>query len=630
MRRTLASVALVLLAIGVVVAANPAVSRTGYKLNPALRAAIAAEQGKAPPRLPNGNFVAMPSGALVHSAMEGLGLHPAGPTAPAAAAAASLLPTTSTAGCSNVFSAPGFPDNVRANQDCGFRFQSEEWVAINPTDPNNVVVSQNDSSLSGNHTGVDYSLDGGAHFGDSRLPSGRIIIPEAPGGLWSFDFFSDPAHAFNSRGDLFYTTLGADFAQDGFGGLFVWASDRCFKGSVLHTPGSGSCAPGDPPLSATAVPVRTNFDNPNRLDDKELMAADAWPTSPFRDNLYITWTIFDFECGGSGQGFCDAPIFFSRSTDGGQSWSPALEISGENPALCNFGNFFDPSQPADACNNNQFSDPVVGPDGTLYVFFMNYNTDRNTETSPGGLHNQILMVKSSNGGTTWSSPVKVADDFGTEPYSLPGHEIPDCDLFRQCLPPNGYRLGDYPTAAIDSTGKLSVFWQDFRDGGPCATDTDPGLTGLPVTPCANYNADIFVTSSNDGGATWLKPASLSIGGTAAQWQPWAGAGSNGVFYVAFYDREYGDCESTGCNDISLFTRDRTGHVVQRITTSSMPNLTCGENPFQCGFLGDYMSLAVGGGKVAIVWGDTRQRTGTVPEEDVYYASLPSSGAGPPG
>jgi hypothetical protein len=617
MRRTITSAAIAVVVLGVVAVGNdPASTQVAVHRNPALAMALAAEQGTAPPRLPNGNFVPMLSGGVVRSAMEGLGVRTTG--AQARVAANLPNPTIDTAGCANVFA--GSPNNVRANTDCGYRFQSEEWVAVNPTDPNNVVVSQNDSSLSGNHTGVDFSVDGGQHFGDSRLPNGRITIPEAPGGVWSFDFFSDPVHVFDSKGNLYYVTLGADFAQDGFDGVFAWKANSCLKGSALHTPGSGSCSPFSPPLSASAVPIRTNFSNPLLFDDKELKAADTWASSPFTDNLYVTWTIFDFTCGGGGS-FCDAPIFFSRSSDGGQTWSTAKVISGQNAAICSFGNAFDPSQPAHACNNNQFSDPVVGPDGTLYVFFMNYNTNKVTFNSPGGLNNQILMVKSTNAGTTWSRPVRVARDSGTEPYSLPGHEIPDCALFRQCLPPNSYRTGDYPTAGIDPSGKLVVYWADFRHGGPCHEFQE-----LPVLPCANLNSDILFSESTDGGSTWTSQRDLTTnGGTTAQWMPWGSVGPNGTLYVAYYDRMYGSCESSGCNDITLATsvNDGGSWSYQRITTGSMPNLTCAVNPFECGFLGDYMGLAVGGGRVHITWGDTRGRNGTT-EEDVYYASVRTS------
>ena len=54
----------------------------------------------------------------------------------------------------------------------------------------------------------------------------------------------------------------------------------------------------------------------------------------------------------------------------------------------------------------------------------------------------------------------------------------------------------------------------------------------------------------------------------------------------------------------------------------MPKLTCANNPFECGFLGDYMSIQYMGGKVYLVWGDTRGRPGEgVPEEDVFFASV---------
>jgi hypothetical protein len=619
-RRVFVSLVLALVMLGVAFATAGS-SSPGFQGNPAIRMALDAQHGIAPPRLPNGNFVAFPSGGYVHSALEQTALHGAQAQATPAAVAP---PTIGTTGCPHVFSASGRPDNIRANQDCGYRSQSEEWVAVNPNHAGNVIVSQNDSSLSGNHTGVDFSVDGGRHFGDSKLPSGRITIPQVAGGEWSFDFFSDPVHAFDAQGNLYYVTLGADFAQDAFDGLFVWKSNSCLRGSALHTPGSGQCSPFRPPIDASAIPIRTNFANPGLSDDKEQMAVDTSPASSHKGNLYVTWTLFDFTCGTNQDSFCGAPIFFSRSANGGQSWSHPKEISGASTGLCKFGNIFDPSQPANACNNDQYSDPVVGPNGTLYVFYMNFNTNERTAQSPSGLLNQILMVKSKDGGTTWSQPTRVAWDFGGEPYSLPGHEIRDCDDFRQCLPPNGYRMSDYPAAGINRNGKLAVYWSDFRNGGPCAKDTDPGLQGLPVTPCKNINVDIMSKTSSNGGRTWSHVKNVTPAGHAAQWQPWGAIGRNGAQYVAYYDRRHGACESTGCNDITLSRSFNDGNTwaSRRITTSSMPNLTCAINPNECGFLGDYMGLALGHGKVHMTWGDTRGLNHTT-EEDVYYSSVPA-------
>jgi len=109
---------------------------------------------------------------------------------------------------------------------------------------------------------------------------------------------------------------------------------------------------------------------------------------------------------------------------------------------------------------------------------------------------------------------------------------------------------------------------------------------------------------------------------AAQWQPWGDAAENGNLYVGYYDRRYGGCESTGCNDITLGTSTDNGSswTYQRITTSSMANLTCAINPYECGFLGDYMGLQAANNQVYLTWVDTRGRNGTT-EEDAYFAKV---------
>jgi hypothetical protein len=604
-------------------AAEPTARGTG----PAVQQIIEAQKGVAEiPTLPNGLMIPMPSGGTAQAVKESL-LARASQVRSAAGAQSGRQPTISTYGCRHVFEGRGRPDNVRANVDCGFRSQSEEWVAVNPTNEKNIVVSQNDSKLSGNRTGVEFSLDDGRHFGDSVLPNGRVMSEEIPEGEWSFDAFSDPVHAFDSRGNLYYTAIGFDVFQDPFGGLFVWKSNSCLKASALHTPGSGSCDPFKPPISATAIPIRTNFDNPALSDDKNMMAVDHFRGSPFKDNVYVTWTIFDFSCGPENVDFCESPIFFSRSTDGGVNWSEPLEISGNNPDICRFGDFFDPNENANACNFSQGSYPLVGPDGTIYVVFNNSNSSPEAAASGIGVAQQ-LFVKSTDGGQTWTDPVKVADDFARQPVSIPPDDtIPDCDPFRQCLPPNGYRVNDYPSMGIDTeTGKLAVFWADFRNGGPCATNNDLEAP-LPVEPCENHNNDVFAAVSTDDGDSWSKTRLVTRtsgrSNPAAQWQPWGDVGENGKLYAAYYDRTYDRCEATGCNDITLAGSGNDGRSwgYRRITTTSMPNLTCEDNPFECGFLGDYMSTLYWRGKIHMVWGDTRGRGLGFPEEDIYYAKV---------
>jgi hypothetical protein len=125
-------------------------------------------------------------------------------------------------------------------------------------------------------------------------------------------------------------------------------------------------------------------------------------------------------------------------------------------------------------------------------------------------------------------------------------------------------------------------------------------------------------------------APASAFGPTAQWQPGSAVRANGsALWIGYYDRSYGDCEFTGCNDITLakVSSPASGSpsiTYTRLTTSSMPNLTPANNPVQAGFLGDYMWVAVGAnGRAHVVWADTRGIGGTV-EEDIYHASTPTA------
>jgi len=74
-----------------------------------------------------------------------------------------------TEGCSNTLSSSD-RTNIRVNQDCSRRRQAEEVIAINPTDPDNLIAGQNDSRIGFNHCGYDFSFDGGKTWGDMVPP----------------------------------------------------------------------------------------------------------------------------------------------------------------------------------------------------------------------------------------------------------------------------------------------------------------------------------------------------------------------------------------------------------------------------------------------------------------------------
>ena len=493
--------------------------------------------------------------------------------------------------------------NIRVNQDFSLRRQAEEVVAVNPTNPNNIIAGQNDSRVGFNKCGYDFSFDGGKTWGDQLPPFYQFVNQDGV----TFDACSDPTATFDSRGNAYIA--GVLFEINYADSAFVVAkSNAGIGGAFYHSPAQIPFQTfSDVPLGVVA-----NDNDPNIFNDKEFIVADASKVSPKRDNVYATWTRFN---GATGAGVtANSPIYFSQSTDGGATWSPGVEISGANTTYCiAFSGEANPN----ACDQDQGSHPIVGKDGTIYVAFGNGNT-------PTVGINQHMIVScppsaDCSQSSSWTAPVKMADDYGTQPTGP--DPVTGCSAGRQCLPPNGYRLDDFTQGSISvsSSGKLFSVWADFRNGqANCGQPNGNAATSTP--PCDN---DVFYNYSTDGGATWSNPRKLTPRGSA-QWMPWSAVSPDGrTLWVAYYDRKYGTCEMTGCNDITLARiqnpASRWATVSnQRLTTSSMPNLVPANNPVQAGFLGDYMWVTVDiYGNPYVVWADTRGQHHTV-EEDVYF------------
>ncbi len=119
------------------------------------------------------------------------------------------------------------------------------------------------------------------------------------------------------------------------------------------------------------------------------------------DRIYITWTRFD-DVG--------SRIFESHSDDRARSWSPAQVING-SAAFCVGG--------AAGCSDNQGSQPLVQPtNGAVYVLFENFDTPD---------ENQYVLVKSFDGGATWSPPLFITPVFDVNfPQSGAAGGRPDC------------------------------------------------------------------------------------------------------------------------------------------------------------------------------------------------------------
>jgi hypothetical protein len=581
------------------------------------------------------------------------GVHRADPLASRAEVARARA-QAATAAAGDVASVPGpsatgsggCPDggsNVRANQECtsqsaaGFfgrgQGQNETAVAVNPRNARNVLIGQNDYRRGDSSCGVDWSLDGGRHWGSELVPL-SFTAPGFTGARHYWDAAGDPSVAFDSSGEAY---------------LFCLAFNRGAPTSDVGLPASGlfllRSADGGASWNFPASAVKQSDgsgDDGIGLLDKPYMAVDTSRHSDFRDRIYVAWAEYNVD-------FTAAQISFAWSGDHGATWNLTGVISGFSPTLCpnNLS-----GAPAGTCNANQFPQPFTAPNGDLYVVFQN----NNNALAPGGdNHAQMLIVKSTDGGASFGTPVKVSD----------WNDLPDCltytghDAGVACVPTaplsdrSIFRATNYPSGVAVSNDRIVVTFGSYINEhsnptrGNCTPAGVSATTGLNlytgVGDRNGCNNDIVVSVSTDGGASFTGTStpveqlpSISDERTtlADQWWQWAALTPRAGVAVAYYDRKYGTDQQTGFMDITM-RRGNGSHV--RVTDRSLPPLNEFPEPGASTgiFLGDYIGLAVGSdGQAHPAWADTRnpiltQSAGDVRQlvnagqgSDIYTRSLP--------
>jgi hypothetical protein len=561
-----------------------------------------------------------------------------------------IVPSVNSGGCSD-----SSATNVRANQDCTNQSstglfgrgeaQNETAAAVNPLNPQNVLLSQNDYRNGDASCAADWSTDGGAHWGSVKLPTG-FIAPGLVLGRRYWDASGDTSVAFDSTGEAYllcgpFMRLGTGDTSDNASAILLFRSadggaSWSFDGSIVaETLGDGSDGIG--------------------LLDKIYMVIDTNANSPYRDRIHVVWAQYDAN-------FTQSPTYYSYSDDHGNSWSTPKEISGKSQDLCpiTFSSRTDFS-----CDESQFNNPFVAPNGDVYDVFINTNNCAGAlralgfdcpNGEDGDNHNQILIVKSTDGGDTWGDPVKVGNYY----------ELPDCytytgyDFGRACVPTaplsdtSIFRATNYPVGVAVSDQIIVVNYgsyinrhsnQNHGNCTPAGISLDTFLNLYDgVGDVGGCNNDIVHSVSNNGGqkftgthtgVTHLPSCSLELGREFTdQWWQWTALDNSGRAVSSYYDRSYGNDQATGYMDFTLVV----GSSATRVTDFSMP--PSNEFPDVNGysvFMGDYTGLAIGSDNVAHpVWTDTRNGLYTFDDtpgadprvltfagqdEDVYTAAI---------
>ncbi|WP_207215846.1 sialidase family protein [Pseudolysobacter antarcticus] len=390
----------------------------------------------------------------------------------------------------------------------------EPYLAINPQNTHNLAaVWQQDRWSSGGARGIvsGLSLDGGVTWNQHAMPFTRCGGGTIANG-------GDYARASNAW---------MSFAPDGAAYQLALAFDgqALAAGSVSAVLASRS-GDGGKTWGANVTLIR---DVATAFNDKPAILAD--PTNA--KFVYAVWdrlTTSNF-----------GPSYFTRSSDSGASWETARPI-------------YDPG-----LNNQTIANVVVVlPNGTLVNLYTEIDTATNGITTTF-----LALIRSTDNGVTWSTPIKVADMFsvGTRDPDT-GTAIRDSSLVAEI--------------AVGPGGSLNVVWQDSR--------------------FSNGARDgIAISRSIDGGFTWSAPTRINSVATTPAFSPFVHVRGDGMIGVTYYD-----FRSNTTDRATLFTdywlaRSSDGMTWQENQIASPFDLALAPVTTSPGtggfFLGDYQGLA---------------------------------------
>jgi hypothetical protein len=392
-----------------------------------------------------------------------------------------------------------------------------------------ILIGWNDRSVEFGRTlrgiksgvGHGFSTDGGATFTDA-------------GEVGASNWGADPTVAVDRSGNFYF---GRFDLQPG--------SDTADRVAVSKSTDGGATFP----VASTAS------NNAESTNDGPMIVVDTTASS-FSGNVYASWAT----------GGTDGR--FSRSTDGGASFSAPI-------ALPTHGM------------------PAVGPNGEVYVL--------------GGMS----LAKSTDGGRSFGPAVQVAS---AEPI---GQIESATKQYCGNVLNGSVRAGISSRIAVDTSGgpnnaKVYVVYGSHGAG-------DDG-------------ANVYLTRSRDGGATWSTPFRLNDDATTNdQWLPFVAVAPNGSVAVSWYDRRLDDQNML----IDLFMRISTDGGTSfgqnlKITDVSFPppaiDRTLGFPPYTC-YFSSYNWITSDADNFYLVWTDDRRVRSSMIDPNIFFAKVPVSSGG---
>ena len=504
-----------------------------------------------------------------------------------------------------------FSRNILITRDYGtVPVQTEPAMAVNPNDPDHIVVGTIDYNFANVVSYV--SIDGGQSWQGAYQSK---YLAEDLGAA------GDPILAFDRKGNVYMGCISIGSEEFNLGGVPL----QEVVSSISITRSSDGGETWQQPISSARSSITLDFQpsadagNPNSTStgtlkfgflDKPWIASGPNPENPDEDIIYVVYTHFvtrydfSFALGGALLYFrypvLETTIELVKSEDSGQSWTDPIAISPTVTSTYSAGGGEGQFE-NESDRVVQFPHVFTGEDGTAYFGYLD-----STDDGPFKGLAEIHIARSDDGGDSISSNTRVATF--NEPF------------YKSRNAPFRSWANAFPRGSVsDVDGSLSLTF----GGRPSDKPTDDG--------------DVFFTRSTDRGESWSLPKTINDDpGSSFQFFPTLDIDKNGVIHAFFGDFRDSPTEITYH---MYYTRSEdngnTWLPNSRITDfPTNPN-----RAFPSGsFIGDYNDIKATGDDVYMVWTDGRlgefggfnqkiafARTGPMPTPSIFLS--PPNGPG---
>ena len=394
--------------------------------------------------------------------------------------------------------------------------RSESDIRVNYQDTSKIVAASND--LGNSSMAVFYSSDGGGAWNQTSLPT-----------VSGENHQADPAVDWTSDGTAWSVVIGVASS----GNTTLHSFNSATGGATWNfdsTPSSGS---------QTAV-------------DREVMWVDHNLSSPYRDQIYVTY-------------HNGAPNFLVRRTAGsGAAWQTPVPVSGTETKGTAIG-----------------GDVKTNSFGDVFVFW----------PDTGGTRN-VYVTKSTNGGASFPNP---AQTIGTTFASTRRLSIPADSSRMARVYISG---GAYRTAGKDLAYAV---WADLSGDPGCTTGLGPGT--VVTSPCKTR---IWFSRSIDSGTTWSAPIKINDQASLNdQFHPRLSVDETSGYLVVIYDDTVSD---PGRLKSDVWMQSSTDDGVtwspaQKLTSAQTDETSAGADSGNQ--YGDYNGLTGYAGQFFACWTDRR-------------------------